>query len=428
MFMLLQTAPSTTPGGAGMDFFGGAKVLMDTLEGKILQQLATVVPVKSVFNILWIVIVCIFFFHFAEAFLDASKRGTSLSWFGALKQVVLTRGMRIFIYCTLAVGALYVLNSGWAVASDAQNNMELMQVPIGPSGQLMSDSIGNTMTNYMGTNDTRSVLDPATNTYKMIVPNEAPCMQSLDGAIKATDAAINGMSATQIFDEISTQVTNIVNQSSDDAKSTSTAIDVGTVLGGGSQGILLLVLKPIIDGFFWVVNWFTFVWAQWTLCRTLLIQALFIKLAWHIGLYFLPIFILMAYFRSLQGFLIRLLTNFVALMIAAYVLGALAQALFAPATWIGTAGANGALSGGIIQMAFANVKLGGGAQGFTAGSFPWLSTTYATQIARGQLIWLMGAIGILLSQVYEMVKGVLDGSFRSFFNPGGAGRGSVFGG
>lgn len=421
MLVLIQTAPAP---GAGSDFFGGAKIILDQLAAKIIAELQNVLPMRGMMEALYMVMVGIFLWHIGEVLIEGTKKGHPIPIMAAVKEAFFTHGMRLAIFCTLAVGSLALTPGGWQLMDDASASHSWLNIGTQNGTSTVVADLGNTMTQYLGTNATRTLTNPD-GTTQVVFIDDAPCMQTLDTGIKDTDNAIMAMSASNVFDEIGTQVQKVM----DTRPAGSTAASWG-INAANPLIVQTLILKPLVDGFFWVVNWFTFVWSQWTLCRTLLLQALFIRLSWHVGLYFMPFFIMLAYFRSTQGFLIRLLTNYVALMVAAYVLGALASALFSPDTWLGTIppGVAGQRTGGIIQAAFANVTLGDGAKGYTMGSFPWLSTLYATQIARGQLVWLMGAIGILLSQIYEMVRGILDGSFRSFFQPGNAGRSTVFGG
>lgn len=443
MFLaLIQATPAAT---SNANFFSAAKVMIDALEGKILGAMATVLPLSSLMNLIFLIIGGIFLWHIGEAVLKAGMAGDGTEAFLLIKEVLRTKGMRLFVYCTLAISSLWLVNGALALEMSAVNKHGWLSVDTA-SGGTLQENAGQFMVDWLGSTAMKqvTVTNPDGSTSLKDVPVwDPPMITTMNTAITNADKAINAMDASMVFDSIDQAIRGTM---VDDPALKTAVWDsmIGTQgiatakvqqsNNAGAQAaaateaaIVPITLQLALDGFFWVTTHFTFVWAQWTLCRTLLIQALFIRLSWHLGLYLLPIFILLAYFKATQGFLVRLCINYVAMVVAGYLLGTLATELFSANTWIGTAGAGGVYDGGIVQAAFKGIKITtDGAM--DPGSFPWLTTRYATMVARGQIVWLMGAVGTLLGNLYGLTRGVMEGSFRNFFQPGGAGSGVLFGG
>ena len=411
-----------------LNFFGAAQSMMNRLQSQILGALQTIFPLNIMMNLVFFLIAGIFLFHLVEAFTDAGKSGTVGDAFNIFKDLIRKKFLRIVIYTMLAIGAVLLTNNGLSLLNDAQNNHGWSYVDssgLNPDNTDMSRDFGYWLISWMGSNQLQDVIvtnaDGSTTTLQQ-VKMEAPPIQALLNATSSATKAIDGLSAVQIYDQVDDEIQQHLGMNGWDV-GVGNLIDLETMMSTA-------VLRHMVDGFLYVTNRLAFLWAQWTLCRTLVVQALFMQMSWHLGLYFMPLFILLAYFRSTHGFLVNLVINYAAMMIASYVMASIALVIFQPATWIGTSSGGGAYTGGVIQAAFSNVTLtaNSNASQFTSGSFPWITTTFARQVARGQIIWLLGAVGLILGHVYEMVRGVLSGSFRSYFNPGSADSGSLFGG
>ena len=401
------------------NFFGAVQAMMNRLQSQILTTFQTVLPLETMMNLIWTFIGAIFLWYFMEATYTAFSKGTPMSIFAAYWDLIRKRWLRLVVYGTMSLGTLILLNGGSNLIDKAQGKNAWANVATAGGGDLVHD-FGFFIVDWTGSNatvDTAVTNADGTTTTIQQIKYEAPVLNTLRSATVIATNAINGMSATQTYNVIDTQIDKALNKQVADS-------------GFRIPTDVTLVVLPLLDGIFWVFNWFTFVWAQWTLTRTLLIQTLFLQMSWHLGLYFLPLFILMAYFRSMQGFLTNLLTNYFAMMVAGYVMASVALVLFSPGTWIGTqAVKDGPYAGGIVQMAFEGLTLGVNPNGSTdPGMFPWVARTYMKQVARGQLVWLLGACGLILGQVYDLVRGILGGSFRANFQAGGAGAGTSFGG
>lgn len=413
-----------------MNFFGAVQGMMMQLQAQILAAFQQIVPLKSMMNLTWIFIASFFLWYFFEAFYKAWTKGSAVGIFAAYWDLIRRRWVRIVVFGTFSLGILVLVDLGFlnmnlVDQAQRQNSWANIQTQ-GGSSDLVHDFSGFAV-DWLGSN---AVVDKVVDGKPIkTFAYDPPVISTLNASISSVTKAINGLAAADIYDQVDKQIQNALDAQSRGAYGVSlpTYLTPGigdTWVGGGP------LLLPLIDGIFNVFNWFTFVWAQWTLTRTLLIQGLFLQMGWHLGMYFLPLFILLAYFRSMQGFMTNLLKNYVAMFIAGYIMASVALVLFSPGTWIGVSADGGkTFDGGIIQMAFNGLTIGVNSQGGTdPGSFPWLTRLYARQVARGQVVWMFGACGLILGQIYELVRGIMDGGFRSYFQPGAAGSGVVFGG
>lgn len=416
---------------ADSNFYAGAKAMITRLQVEVLQSMWNAFPFTTMMNMIWFIIAGIFLFHFMEATYHAFRSGTGLGIFNTYKDLIRKKLLRVGIFATLSLGAVILLSGGMAA---------LMS---GPLGSWADITFGTSISQYLGANSVSivSVTNPdGTTTDVSTLTYEAPVLLELDQAANVASNAIDGLSASDVFDSINQQIEKALTAGNSSAAGVGT---VGSAIGqlntGGTvspaavtSGAIsaatspfTLLVKPLLDGIMYISNWFTFLWAQWALTRTILVQTLFLRLGWHLGLYFLPIFILLAYFKPMQGFLVNLLKNYLAMMVAGYVMAALCTTLFAPGAWIGTKDASGNWTGGLLQTAFNGVSWADGGVGLEPGTFPWIMKTYARQVARSQIVWLLGACGIIIGKAYDLTKGAIDGGFGHYFD-GGSGE-SVMG-
>lgn len=413
-----------------MNFFGAVQAMMMQLQAQILLAFRELLPLRSMMNLVWVFIASFFLWYFFEAMYKAWTRGSAIGIFTAYWDLIRHRWVRIVVFGTFSLGILLLVDLGFldmnlVFQAQRQNSWANMTTQGGAS-DLIHDT-GDFASTWLGSN---VVVDKVVDGKPVkAFAYEPPVISTLNASIGQVTNAINGLAAADIYDKVDKEIQNALDAQNKGAYGISLPTyatpGFGDLWVGGGP-----ILMPLIDGILNVFNWFTFVWAQWTLTRTLLVQCLFLQAGWHLGMYFLPLFILLAYFRSMQGFMTNLLRNYVAMFVAGYIMASVALILFSPGTWIGISTDGGkTFDGGIIQMAFNGLTLGVNSQGgVDPGSFPWLTRTYARQVARGQIVWMFGACGLILGQVYELVRGVMDGSFRSYFQPGSAGSSVVFGG
>ena len=417
--LLIQGAPV-----ADSNFYAGAKAMIYKLQVSILQSMWNAFPFQTMMNIIWFIIASIFLFHFMEATFHAFRSGTGLGIFNTYKDLIRKKLLRIGIFATLSLGAVILLDGGMTALAS------------GPLGSWADTTFGVAISEYLGANSVTivSVTNPdGTTTDVQTIQYEAPVLQELDKAANVASKTVDGLAASDVFDAVNQQIEGALSAGNSGAAGVGTlGSSIGQLNSGGgvspaaatsaglsaATSVFTILLKPLIDGIMYLSNWFTFLWAQWALTRTIIVQTLFLRLGWHLGLYFLPIFILLAYFKPMQGFLVNLLKNYLAMMVAGYVMAALCMTLFAPGAWIGTKDASGNWTGGLLQVAFSGVSWQDGGAGLEPGTFPWIMKTYARQVARSQIVWLLGACGIILGKAYELTKGVIDGGFRTHFDAG----------
>ena len=412
---------------ADSNFYAGAKAMIYKLQVSILQSMWKAFPFQTMMNMIWYIIASIFLFHFLEATFHAFRSGTGLGIFNTYKDLIRKKLLRIGVFATLSLGAVILLDGGMTALAS------------GPLGNWADTTFGETISEYLGANSVSivSVTNPdGTTTDIQTIQYEAPVLQELDKAADVASKTVDGLSASDVFDSVNQQIEKALSAGQSGAAGVGTlGAGIGQLNTGGTvspaaatsaglsgaTSVFTILVMPLLDGIMYLSNWFTFLWAQWALTRTIIVQTLFLRLGWHLGLYFLPIFLLLAYFKPMQGFLTNLLKNYLAMMVAGYVMAALCMTLFAPGAWIGTKDASGNWSGGLIQTAFSGVSWQDGGKGLEPGTFPWIMKTYARQVARAQIVWLLGACGIILGKAYELTKGVIDGGFRTHFD-GGSGE------
>jgi len=400
---MILSGPS--PSAPAVDnYFAAAREMLRVLEAGIQKALQSAFPFTTMMNMIWFIIGAIFMYHFLETTYHAFRSGTTLGIFNNYKELIRKKFLRILVFASLSMGCVVMVAGGSAALAKA------------PLGAWASENIGYYLVDWLGANDT--IDTQITDEYGKVinvtkVKWEAPVITELEAAAGNASKTIDGLSAAMVWDRINTEIEKTLKAGG------STAANV-TTMQTAKYNPLMFIIGPIVEGFFYITSWFTFLWAQWTLSRTILLQALFLGLGWHLGLYFLPIFILLAYFKPMQGFLINLLKNYFSMMIAGYVMAALLGAILSTQTWMGTFNnTTKAWEGGLIQASFDGIKWSDGATlGLEPGTFPWLMKTYARQIARGQIVWLLGACGIIIGQVYDITRGVVDGGFRAYFDGG----------
>jgi hypothetical protein len=176
------------------------------------------------------------------------------------------------------------------------------------------------------------------------------------------------------------------------------------------QGLDKLV-GSIADELFSAFLFASFTAAQFILAKALLANYIYFSLAWHLAVYFLPIAIMLAYFRGLSQFMLGICKHLVSMTIAIAVMASLANTLLDTRFWITPEGGG---APGLISATFGNAIIAEGDKWY----FNWftaITSSYARNVSLMQSIFILGMIGVLLNNIYEVVRGVIDGSMHTAY-------------
>ncbi len=370
-----------------------ARAALGDLQKEILQGIHKNVDTITVMKLLLVIMGAIWMFHIFEAISRGAKKGNVGFVMVDVWNVFYDKGPRFVWYLGLSLALLGVTAGGRAWQERAKENTVIL-------------SIGND-SEYDETGDGGS-FEWMSRTFRDLLGTEdgqppAP-LRSLDEASKTANAAINGLDYTLMSREVQNRLDEARKQVTDrtvgagDAAAAFTA--TGLSLGSPIVGIVMAVWDEIAK----IVLNIMFITAQFQVAKALVIQYIYLSFAWSIALHFLPVAALLAYFRSLQGFLVNLAKHLIAMTVAASIIGILAQELYKSTFWLGDQG--------LIAMAFKGA-------GYTEDIkwaptvFPYLAQKYGWAVASAQIIFLLGAISMVLSEVYGIVRGVMDGTMRT---------------
>jgi len=108
----------------------------------------------------------------------------------------------------------------------------------------------------------------------------------------------------------------------------------------------------------------------------------------------------------------------VALSIAGTVMGKLAQILYSGAFWMGGTDPNThVVYTGVINDIFKTIVIPAAKpNAFSTGSYPWLYVEAAKYFGVIQICALFGLCGVLLGEIYNLIRAAIDGAMRSSYS------------
>ncbi len=359
-------------------YFAMMVSMMQSISGAVFSSMDAIAPIGSMMNLVFMIISAIFLFHYLTALVKGLQSGTFIGLVGCLFGTFATHGVRLLVFLVLALGAAGVSNVRFrmdgthAAVKDSLPLQRVVSSWLGTENQFLARPVAGMKT----------------------------------GIMKAL-TAVEGLKYHQIYEkgkeEIKAAQERAIKASNFDAAKG--ASDPG-MLDKFVTSAVDLILKALFDALADMSFFFT----QIAMARALIVNYVFIAFAWKACLHFLPLLVLLAYFRSLQGFLINIAKQMLALTIAAAVVGQLASALYDSSFWLGPSG--------IIGSAFSGVMITGanaGSNPFEVGSYNWILAKYGAVILSLQIFALFGLIAILLNEIWALVRGAVDGSLRSVY-------------
>lgn len=378
-----------------------ARAALGDLQKEVLQGLHKNVDTITVMKLLLVIMGAIWMFHILEAVARGAKKGNVGFVLMDVWNVFYDKGPRFVWYLGLSLALLGVTAGGRAWQERAQQNTVLLSIgnadqydETGDGGSFMW--LSRTFRDLLGTEDGQP---------------PAP-LRSLDEASKTANAAINGLDYTMMSAEVRTRLKALNEQVTDRSVGAGDAAAAFTATGLSFGSPIVMIALAVWDELVKIVLNIMFITAQFQLAKALVIQYTYLCFAWSIALHFLPVAAMLAYFRSMQGFLVNLVKHLVAMTVAASVVGTLAQELYKSTFWLGDQG--------LIAMAFQGVSYTSDIK-WAPTVFPYLVQKYGWAVSSAQIVALLGAISMVLGEVYSIVRGVMDGAMRTTWqgNKGG---------
>lgn len=400
--ILATTTPTQNPSGVAENYFAIAATMMNSIESSVIKSIDGVIGGPALLTLILSLIGGIFAIHIMEGLVKGLHTRSAAGMTAAVLGTIWDKLPRIFFFFVLAMTVLPMSNGGMALYGRAQSNAPILDSDA-------TDGFIDLWMNFLGSGGKRTFLDPDTNEEYTVMITPPPVAKLAAGVTKASKA-IDALTYTKVASQVDKEVRAAIERSKKNSMT--------TAMNAISSISPLEIVGKAFDEFIDLLLSMGFAAAQYSMAKALLLQQLFVKMSWYVALQFLPAFVLLAYFRGLQSFLVNLLTHFVVLSVTCVVIGTLANVFYSSSTWIG--------DGGIIHTAFAGAKFDANGA-FSAGSVPWFTARYAKAVAMGQVMFLLGASGMILNQVHGVLSGVLSGGFRSVFSSaGGTGHSALF--
>lgn len=406
--------------GSGADdtarnYFAVAQAALTDLEKDIVGVLNSQFNTIAILKFILVIVGAIWMFHIIESVARGAKKGNVGLLMVEVWNTFYDKGPRVVWYLGLSLALLGVTAGGRVWQERAKENSVILNIGDAPE--------------YDTTGDGGS-FEWMSQTFRDLLGTEGgavpPPLRDLKTASQTASAAINGMDYTLFRGEVQDRLNKAVMEASKgktvgvgDAAAGAAGTGISWLAGGAGGTMILAVVVGLMDQIMTIILNLAFVMAQFSMAKAILVNYLYLMFAWNMALHFLPVAAMLAYFRSLQGFLVNLAKHLVAMTVAASVIGTLAKELYKSTFWLGDQG--------LIAMAFKGAAFTGDSQ-WAASAFPWLTQKYGYAVGMLQIIFLFGAIGMILNEVYGIVRGVMDGAMRTTYQGQGGGVKTIFGG
>jgi len=346
-------------------------------------------------------------FHIVVAILRGMQEGHPRGIVGELFDTLWGHGPRILVFTTLsliATGVSVVSNTG---ASAPATHVNYNNALVGPV------FTGGTSGVQEGMAAVRAQWGKETDT----VPKPMAPLKT------GTVAAIRGVSALNVMVLTEKVSMEIQLAAARGQKQLTTDQLANTTTYGTTDLIGKWLVTKLVTPFFVIGEQLALIGAQYVLIKNLVANLIYMILAWRLALHFLPLMVCLAYFRSLQGFMVNAAKQLLALSIAAAAMGALAAKLFSGAFWLGgsytnpVTGTKTNYGKGMISDLFKDIVMPASKpNSFSPGTYPWFMNEFRLQFAIIQICALFALVGVLLGEVFNITRGALDGALRSVYS------------
>lgn len=392
---LFNKADLTT---TGRNYLGMAASMANTLTTSLQSTINSVMPLAVIMKLVFSIMGATLTFHILAAILKGVQEGHPKGLITEIIDALWTNGPRVFIFALLSLAVAGVSN----VNSSINTNATLMQSVYGEG-----DSEVVTM---------QQALRSSWGHEADAVP--APLLPLKTGVGKAINA-VSALDLISVSRKVSTEIENAAKQGQNMAAPVagSTTSPIASAQGADAEAPLLAMLvKHAIVPLGVVGEELAFIAAQYSMMKNLVATYIYLVLAWRLTLHFLPLMVCLAYFRSMQSFLQNAAKHLLALSIAGSVLGTLSSTLYDGAFWLGgvNAGGNYTVGTGLIGDIFKGIIIPAQKSNvFSPGSYPWLTVELYKYMGVIQVCALFGLVGVLLGEIYSLIRGTLDGVMRS---------------
>ena len=388
----------------GRNYLAMAATMANSLTSNLLTTMNNVMPIGLIMKLVFVMMGTILFFHVLVALLKGVQEGHPKGLFVEVSEALWTHGPRVFIFMTLSlmvagVSTLSVTGSGAQAVSINRGAGIMGGINPGEESEVLA--MQQTLRTAWGRET--DTIPPPMRPLKVGVTKAINAVSALD-LISMTRKVSSELEAAAAKGQASAGVVG-----SDGKPLVS---DPGTAT---DAPILVSLLKKAVVPLGVAGEEVAFIAAQYSMMKNLVASYIYLVLAWRMTLHFLPLLVCLAYFRSMQGLLISAMKHLLALSIAGAVMGTLASTLYDGKFWLGTsASGTSAGSKGLIGDIFKDIVIPAGKSNvFSPGTYPWVMVELYKYMAVIQVCALFGLVGVLLGEIYNLVRGALDGVMRS---------------
>ena len=406
----------TDPGGlfdksdmtnVGRNYLAMAASMANTLSNDLQNTMNNVMGIGVIMRLVFWIMGITLTFHILTAIFKGSQEGHPKGLLTEVVEALWTNGPRVFIFVLLSLvvaGVSAITNVGTNVQRVHVNNNYVLMKAVNDGEDSPVLAMQQALRNSWGKEyDT---------VPKPLLPLKA-----------GVSKAINAVSALDLI-TVSRKVSSELEAAA--AKGQTSAGLVGpdgkplTADQGANADspIVSLLIKKAVVPLGVAGEEIAFIAAQYSMMKNLVASYIYLVLAWRMTLHFLPLMVCLAYFRSMQGFLMSAMKHLVALSIAGSVMGSLSATLYDGKFWLGNPSSPGAVGkGGLIGDAFKDIVIPAAKPTiYSAGTYPWLMSEVYKYLAVIQVCALFGLVGVLLGEIYNLVRGALDGAMRSSYS------------
>jgi hypothetical protein len=384
----------------GSNYLAMAGTLANKLANGLQNTMNNFMPIGVIMKLIFWIMGLTLTFHILQAIIRAVQEGSPKGYIGEIFDTLWGHGPRIFIFATVSLmvaGVSSITNVGQNVQDvHVNNNYFMMQGVYGNSGTTLYDM-------------QQAIRHSWGKEFDTVPAPMAPLKAGTASAIKAVSA----LSLINVVKKINAEIGDADQKGQEQIAQPldqQTGIDE-TMLGW----IMKDIIRPMAD----TAEELAFIGAQYSMMKNLVANYIYMVLAWRLALHFLPLMVCLAYFRSMQGFVMNSMKQLVALSIAANAMGKLASILYDGKFWLGNAlpDGSGYTKTGVVSDVMKNIMIPPSSGNiFSPGSYPWVMTEMASYMAVIQIAALFGLVGVILGELYNIIRGAIDGAMRSNYS------------
>jgi len=395
-----------TVGNTANNYLAICAKMANKLMATLINAMDQVAPIGVIMKVILGFLTVVMAYHLITAILRGIQEGHPKGLLGEILDTLWGHMPRVMAFTLLALAATGVTNaSSWGTAD----------VKVAGSSPLVQS------------------VDGLAKTFQTVLGNERGSTTgkwsptaSLKAGTQQAIKAIDGLNLLDVKNKIDAKVQEMIELGKAKSQQAGSPTPAGTESSGTIATALRKLIKDAVVPFFEFGVMASQLAAQYVLAKNLVANYIYILLAWRMALHFLPIIILLAYWRSLQGFLLNGFKHLLALSIAGVIMGEMSKVLFSGQFWLGKptspvpiVGASPYLitaeGSGILDKALKNTYITGADEWASVGTYPWLKSIATPYMILVQFGALFALIGVILGEMFSLVRGAMDGAMRSHY-------------